>query len=218
MSEEVEADTTPERDLRREFLLARRRCTPKQRRWLAALPKNDFQYWKAALALGFSRDTVWKWLRLERVRTVLELMREIDELDADVGRHRVIRNWEQQARADQRLFWRKKKPPPSGGSSPAGESVPSTPPPTSGSGGAADDMEFIPPWEWTDEMAGMVQELSFDANGQPKLKLYNRQDATLTLAKYNKMIAERSELSGPNGAPLSNAAPIINVTIGSPKA
>jgi hypothetical protein len=190
VSEEVEADTTPERDLRREFLLARRRCTPKQRRWLAALPKNDFQYWKAALALGFSRDTVWKWLRQERVSTVLELMREIDELDADVGRHRVIRNWEQQARADLRLFFRKKKEE----KNDKGEVIESN------------AFELIPPHEWTDEMAGMVQELSFDASGQPKLKLYNRQDATLTLAKYNKMILERHEVNLVD-------APVPNVTI-----
>jgi hypothetical protein len=164
-----------ERDLRREFLQARRKCTPKQRTWLKSLPKNDFQYWKAALAAGFSRDTVWRWLRQPHVKRVLDLMREIDELDADVGRHRVIRNWEQQAHADLRLFFRQQKD-------------------DKGLPVKTGEFELIPPHEWTDEMAGMVQELSFDVSGKPKLKLYNRQDATLTLAKYNKMIIERHEV------------------------
>jgi hypothetical protein len=173
---EAGAGEAGERDVRREFVLARRKLTPKQRCWLKALPRHDFQYWRTCIALGYSRDTLHRWLRQQSFRNALELLRERDELDADIGTQRVKRNWEQMARADLRLFFRPKMDE---------KGVPLK----------SGDFELIPPQEWTDEMAGMVQELSFDANGQPKLKLYNRQDVTLTLAKYNKMITERHEIN-----------------------
>jgi hypothetical protein len=177
-----------ERDVRREFVLARRKLTPKQRCWLKALPQYDFQYWRTCTKLGYSKDTLQRWLRDDRFRKALELLKERDELDADIGTHRVKRNWEQQAQADLRLFFRPR-------TNRHGEPLKNG------------TFELIPPHEWTDEMAGMVQELSFDANGKPKLKLYSRQDATNTLAKYNKMITERVDLGFEDGP-----APIIRLT------
>jgi hypothetical protein len=183
-----------ERDVRREFVLARRKLSPKQRCWLKALPKYDFQYWRTCSALGYSKDTLHRWLRDADFRKALELLKERDELDFDIGTHRVKRNWEQQAKADLRLFFRPRV-------NRNGEPLKNG------------TFELIPPNEWTDEMAGMVQELSFDANGKPKLKLYSRQDATNTLAKYNKMVSDRHELSGPNGEALATTAPVVQVII-----
>lgn len=165
------------------WVRARRKCTPGQRRWLNALPTYGMRYWSAGMALGHSTRTIHRWLRNENVKTALEARHALDEIHADVGRNRVLSNWEQQARADITLFYK------------------------------TGTFDIKPPSEWTEEMRGMVQELSFDRNGKPKLKLYNRQDATNTLAKYNKMISDRHELMGPDGEPLSLAPPIVNVVI-----
>src|SRR5690242_3618622 len=83
------ADVVGERDVRRELILARRALTGKQRCFLRALPDNDFQLWKTARVSGYSKDTLSRWLRDERFRKALELLRERDELDMDIGTHRV---------------------------------------------------------------------------------------------------------------------------------
>lgn len=175
------AETNDERDVRAEFDAARAALTPKQRKFLDWLSVCDMQPWRACTELGYSTHTLHKWRRLPQFRRALDLLREVSTLDADIGRDRVIRNWEQQATADLRLFFRRKV-------DDKGEPLKSG------------EFELVPPHLWTHDMAGMVQELSFDTNGQPKVKLYNRQEATLTLAKYNKMISERHEVDL-SGAP-----------------
>lgn len=177
MSEQVDvaAAAATERDIRAEFRAARKALTPKQRRLLDLIPECNWQPWRAVRESGYSKDSLARWRLLPEWRLAEALQREVSTLDADIGRDRVVRNWEQQANADLRLFFRPK--------------VDDTGQPLK-----SGEFELIPPHEWTDEMAGMVQELSHDANGNPKLKLYDRQAVTVTLAKYNKMISERHEV------------------------
>lgn len=174
-----------ERDPRAELIVAKRACTPKQRRWFKELPGHDMQEWSAATALGISHHTVHRWKRDPRVKRVLELMHEIDIADADIGRRRVVKNWEAMAKSDMRLFFRKK-----------GEGHP---------------FELIPPCEWTDEMAAMVEELSFDSSGNPRIKLTGRKQVSDTLAKYNGMLVERHEVTGKDGLPLNATPPVIQI-------
>jgi hypothetical protein len=77
------------RDLRRELTNALRRCTPKQRKWLGVVREMAGQKWRAAVKLNYSTNSVRKWLRQERVQTVLILQAEMAELDNDLTAARI---------------------------------------------------------------------------------------------------------------------------------
>lgn len=85
---------TETRDLRRELTNALRRCTPKQRRWLRTVRELAGQKWAAGVKLGYSTQSVRKWLRQERVQKVLALQTEMAELDSDITRERQLREYE----------------------------------------------------------------------------------------------------------------------------
>lgn len=79
------------RDLRRELTNALRRCTPKQRMYLRRVQAGAGQKWSDAVRGTFSRHTLQKWLRMERVQQVLALHAEIAELDSDLTVERIKR-------------------------------------------------------------------------------------------------------------------------------
>lgn len=70
-----------------------RQCTPKQRTWLRALPDNDYQRWKTAGALGYSKKTIHKWLRIEHVQKALELQQQIAIDELDITNRRILREY-----------------------------------------------------------------------------------------------------------------------------
>jgi hypothetical protein len=79
------------RDLRRELIEAIMKCTPKQRAWLRKLPKHNFQLWGVAMSsLGLSHNTIYKWLRQDRIKAVRALQDEIATEDYDISFRRVL--------------------------------------------------------------------------------------------------------------------------------
>lgn len=82
------------RDLRRELTNALRRCTPKQRMYLRRVQAGAGQKWSDAVRGTFSRHTLQKWLRMERVQQVLALHAELAELDSGITRERQLREYE----------------------------------------------------------------------------------------------------------------------------
>lgn len=93
------------RDLRRERLKLRKKLTPKQRKYLRALRANSFQKWSTARALGFSENSVFKWLRQDDFKAALALEEELDELDSDLTRQQLIAAYKTLAFADIRRLY-----------------------------------------------------------------------------------------------------------------
>lgn len=102
MSDEVAAETIeePPREYRKEYALALRRCTPKQRAWARKVAELAGQKWAACDRLGLSKHTVWKWLRQDRMQKVLELQALMAEQDHDITRERILREYERIAFAN----------------------------------------------------------------------------------------------------------------------
>lgn len=98
-------DLEKPRDLRREFINARRRCTPKQRAWLRLVFDQCGQKWSAGKKLGVSSHTVQTWLRDPKIQKVLELQRDLAEQDHDITRARILREYERIAFADIRELY-----------------------------------------------------------------------------------------------------------------
>lgn len=63
---------------------AMRKCTPKQRTWLKALPDNNWCRWGTGVKLGYSSQTVHRWLRKPHIQLVLALMEQIAEVNDGV--------------------------------------------------------------------------------------------------------------------------------------
>lgn len=82
MSDEVAGADEPSLEVQK--IRAMRKCSPKQRAWLRAIPENDWQRWGAAKKLGLSSHTVHKWLRKPHVRAALSLMEQIAEVNDGV--------------------------------------------------------------------------------------------------------------------------------------
>ena len=54
-------------------------------------------------------------------------------------------------------------------------------------------------------------EYGFDQNGNPKVKLADQRGARDRLAKYLKILVDRHEVTGKDGAPLPVAQPIFQI-------
>lgn len=57
--------------VRRQYLA----CTPKQRMWISAMLEHDWPPYHAGRALGFSTQTVYRWVHDERVLRILPCIR-----------------------------------------------------------------------------------------------------------------------------------------------
>ncbi len=180
------------RDLRREFTAAMRKCTPKQRVWLRALPDNNFQRWSTALKLGISRNSIFKWLRLETVKAVLTLHDEIATEDYDISNRRILAEYTRIAFSDIREAFDDsgKLKSPSEWSDELAAAI-----------GAVDTQEkrLKENGEWVDEFE-MVR----------KLKVHDKLKALEFLSDFRRMSgAKKFEVTGKNGEPLASAPPII---------
>lgn len=95
----------PSRDLRREYLNCLRRCPSKMRKWLREVYALGGLKWQAGTKLGFNKRTVWRWLRDDRARHVLALQEEMAEIDSDLTRARIEREYERLAFSDLRSLY-----------------------------------------------------------------------------------------------------------------
>lgn len=69
------------------------------------------------------------------------------------------------------------------------------------------------PHELDDDTAAAVIEYSFDARGMPKIKLHEKRGANDALAKFLRLIVDRHEVTGKDGAPINPEPAIVNVII-----
>lgn len=76
--------------LRLQIIIAKQKCTIRERQWLAQLPKSNFSHWKAAKALGMSSHTVWKYMRRDRVIAVLDLYERYSTIQYGVSKGAII--------------------------------------------------------------------------------------------------------------------------------
>lgn len=63
-------------------------------------------------------------------------------------------------------------------------------------------IELLHPREWNNEIAAAVSELSFDSNGNPKVKIVSRLDALTLLARVHGLLKDNVSLTGANGGPI----------------
>lgn len=180
------------RDLRRELTFAMKQCTPKQRKWLRALPANHFQKWSTGEKLKLSHNSIYKWLRLDTVKTVMALQEEIDDQDSDLTRQRILAAYSAIAFADLRLLYD------AGGKLKAPAEWPD---------GIAAAVQMVE-----------TQERKLFENGEPtgefelvrKARLFEKKGALDFLATYKKIAgAKRIEVTGKDGEPLTAAGPPV---------
>jgi phage terminase small subunit len=170
-----------ERDLRGEYEIARRACTPKQRKWLAKMSELAGQKWAACNALGFSKHTVWKWLREDRIKQVLELQTQLAGLDHDITRDRIMREYERLAFSNINDF-----------RAPDGT------------------RKAFANWT-DDMSAAVLECDFDSNGYPTHVKLHSKRDALDALAKIMGVLVDRHELTGPNGQPLQTAPPVIHI-------
>lgn len=92
-------------DLRKKYAQLMRKCTPKQRRWLRLVAEMAGQKWSAAEKLGYAKQSVQKWLRLDSTKQILALQASMAEQDHDLTRERILREYERLAFSDLRQLY-----------------------------------------------------------------------------------------------------------------
>lgn len=97
------ADDAPDMD--REIVRALRKCTPDQRRWLRMLPQYDWSEWRAGVALGHSRHTVYRWLRKPHVKRYLDLIRDRDIVELEFNHLSILKGYLREEQADIRNLY-----------------------------------------------------------------------------------------------------------------
>lgn len=188
---EVDPPIPVARDLRREFAAAMRKCTPKQRQWLRKLPEHNFQLWGVArTSLGLSTNSIFKWLREDRIKVARALQDEIATEDYEITQRRILAEYTRIAFSDLRQAFdetgKLKRPS-------------EWPDELAGAVAGIDTQEkrLKEEGEWIDEFE-MVR----------KLKVHDKLKALEFLADFKGMIgAKKIELTGKNGVPF--AAPTI---------
>jgi hypothetical protein len=186
------AEAVP-RNLRDELAAAMKLCTPKQRKWLKAIPENDYQPWRAGTQLGYSTRSVQKWLRDANCKKVRELLDEIGVEDLDLSQRRILNEYSRLAFSDIRKAFNEDG---------------TIKPPTDW------------PDEFAAAVASMdTQERRLrDEEGKEtsefevvrKIKFHDKRTALDFLASFRKMSgAKRIEVTGKDGSPLAGAVPII---------
>jgi len=177
MTEEaVPLEESPEDDdgaVRREWIKARRACTPKQRIWMDKLSEHDNQRWAALYALGYSKHTLHKWLRQPKFLKALALHDEVALRAAGRSAAEVISVvWDTVDRCRQAVPVLDK---------------------------------FGKPVLIENAEGKWVPAYVFDAKS-----VLNGAEL---LAKFHKLLSDRHELTGKDGAPLNLAPPVLKVTV-----
>lgn len=186
------AEAVP-RNLREELIAAMKACTPKQRRWLKAIPEHNFQPWGAGDKLGFSTRSIAKWLRDAKVAKVRELLDEIAVEDMDLTQRRILAEYAKLAFSDIRKAFddHGKLNPPA-----------DWPDEFAGAVASIDTQER----RILDDKGNETSEFERVI----KLKFHDKRTALDFLASFRKMTgAKRIEVTGKDGTPLAGAAPVI---------
>lgn len=98
-------ETTQEPTLAVQLARALRACQPHERKWLRALPEHDFYPYRAAVALGMSKNTAFKCLRRPRVRKVIEILDLMAADELGITARLVKTTYHRLATSDPRLFY-----------------------------------------------------------------------------------------------------------------
>lgn len=96
------------------YIAALRKCTPKQRKWLKALPTYDFGNYAAADALGLSHHTIHRWLRLDKVMEARAAIEQQNLVALGLSHRKVLTEFDRIGHAKLRDFYDEKdllKPP-----------------------------------------------------------------------------------------------------------
>lgn len=88
------SQTAVERDVRLEFARAMDALTPLQRRFIRLLPECRFKKYSCAKRLGMSEGTVSKWMAQPAFTHALDLMREVEDIERDISRARIVAEYE----------------------------------------------------------------------------------------------------------------------------
>lgn len=186
------AEAVP-RNLRVELTAAMKLCTPKQRKWLKAIPENDWQPWRVGTLLGYSTRSVQKWLRDANCKKVRDLLDEIGVEDLDLSQRRILSEYSRLGFSDIRKLFDDK-----------GVLLP----PNSWPDDIAAAVVSIDSKETRlkDEKGNFINEWDV----VHKIKLHDKKGSLDFLASFRKMAgAKRIEVTGKDGSPLAGAAPII---------
>jgi hypothetical protein len=167
-------------DLRQEFLALMRACTPKQRKWLRQVGSMAGQTTSAAVKLGYSTHTCWKWLRMPHIRRVLALQEELAQQDSEFTQQRTRREIGWLAHSSIGRFYDENnqfKPPSEW---------------TEEMSAAVEAIEF---------------HKARDGGGIKKIKLHNKPTPLTLQGRIQGLIVEKHthELSGPDGGPIEHA-------------
>jgi hypothetical protein len=192
---DVRGDITPEgvQLLKRELLQLKRQCTPRCRVWLHEQPQNNFEPFAGTRAGRFSRCAVQQWLGDPYVVRIRQILAELAANDMGIDARLVFASYRRQVHVItlRDFFLRSETDKRKRG-------------------------DFIPPEDWTDEMAAAVEEHGYDRNGRPYVKLVSPNTALSALTKLLGLDpAQRLELSGAGGGPIrtaTGAGPVRDIT------
>jgi predicted DNA-binding protein (UPF0251 family) len=156
-----------------ELARAARACTLQERKWIRTMMEEEMEPYEAGTFLGYSRRTIWNFLRRERVNIYRELIARQFEQDLSITRFWIASRYKKIANSNLQRFFKE------------------------------NTKELLMPHEWGKEDSPTVQEFSFDSNGNPKLKLHDKVRALDALAKYIQFAGpEKLEVTGRDGAPI----------------
>ncbi len=68
----------------------------------------------------------------------------------------------------------------------------------------------LPPHEWPAEWASAVQEYYIDKDSVRRIKLHEKGSSVGHLMKYKRLVTDRVEVTGPNGAPMQSVTIATN--------
>lgn len=171
-----------------------RQCTPKQRIWLREMTRRgDWRPYAAATALGYSSNTVSKWQRLPHVQEAREIAIKESCESLGINTARVLRELSRVAFADLRALYN-------------------------------ENGTLKSPIEWDDDSAAAVSGVDVEerstGRGEDlevyqirKVRSHPKLQAIEALARIQKLLIDRHELTGKDGEPLATGAAIVNVII-----
>jgi hypothetical protein len=87
-----------------ELVQARRACTRQERVWLRKMAESDLNAYAVGKELGYSTNTIWKFLRRERVQKVLGLQNRQIEQDLGISRAWLLMRHKRLADSDMSRF------------------------------------------------------------------------------------------------------------------
>lgn len=149
-----------------------RKLTIQQRIYLKELPEHKYRRWATIKAVGSSSATLWRWLRQPNFARAMELIEERAVQDLEITHHRVLQEYSRLAFSSIGNAYNK------------------------------DTGHVIRPHEMDEETAAAVSEFSYDAQGNPRVKMHEKRGALDALSKVLRLAPEQVEVTGKNGGPI----------------